>query len=240
MNKKEINKTNDEQDESNERNNESSLSENMSEEKNENLSGSEEGGEMRTDSKEKMVNEKDAQIKKLEIEIADLKDKLLRKAAEFENYKRRSENDQLNLLKYAAEPVILKILSIVDDFERSLLHIGNSKDVSAIKAGIQLIYDKLIKTLNEQGVEKIDSVGKPFNVDYHDALMQKPVQGVEPHTVVDEIEKGYKYKDRVIRHAKVIVSSEPTIETAESSSKKSSRHYKDKSGSEENPQNGNE
>lgn len=157
----------------------------------------------------KEMEEKDRKITELETEISELKDKLLRRAAEFENYKRRTENDQLNLIKYAAEPIIQNLLPIVDDFERSLLHIENAKDINAVKEGIKLVYDKLIKALKVQGVEKINSVGEPFDVEYHEALMQKPAEGVEPHTVVEEIEKGYKYKDKIIRHAKVIVSEIP-------------------------------
>jgi len=158
------------------------------------------------------INEEEYLVKmgQLENEISDLKDKLLRKAAEFENYKRRVENEQSNLVKYSAESFIIKLLPIVDDFERSLKHIEDSNEPDSIKKGIELVYNKLTKLLDEQGVKKIDSVGKPFNVDYHDALMQKKVENVKPHTVVEEIEAGYIYKDRVIRHAKVIVSEEQT------------------------------
>ncbi len=180
--------------------------------------------------KEDQINdiEKDEKINQLENEIAELKDKLLRRAAEFENYKRRTENDQLNLFKYAAESFIVKLLPVVDDFERSLLHIENTKDIKAIQDGIKLVYDKLMKVLNEQGVEKINSLGEPFNVDLHDALMQRPVENVEPHTVVDEIEKGYMYKDRVIRHAKVIVSEAPSEETTNSSTDNESEENQNK------------
>ncbi len=164
------------------------------------------------------LDERDQKIIELENEVAELKDKLLRRAAEFENYKRRTENDQLNLIKYAAEPIIINLLPIVDDFERSLLHIENAKDINAIKEGIKLVYDKLIKALKDHGVEKIESLGEPFDVEFHEALMQKPVEGVEPHTVVDEIEKGYKYKDKVIRHTKVIVSELPAEEPSKNSS----------------------
>ncbi len=159
------------------------------------------------ESNEELMN-KAKRVEELEIEVADLKDKLLRRAAEFENYKRRTENDQLNLLKYAAESFIVKLLPIVDDFERSLQHIDNSNDGESIKLGLKLIYDKLMKVLNEQGVTKIESVGQPFDVNFHEALMQRKAVGVPPHTVLDELEKGYMYKDRVIRHAKVVVSEE--------------------------------
>ena len=144
----------------------------------------------------------------LEAKVNELEDKLLRKAAEFENYKRRTENDQFNLLSFAAESFITKILPVIDDFERSLDHISDTDSAEAIKEGIMLVYDKLLKILDEQGVKKIDSVGKPFNVNYHDALMQIKDDTVPAHTVVEEIEKGYMYKDKVIRHAKVIVSED--------------------------------
>ena len=154
-------------------------------------------------------------VKQLEQEIVELKDKLLRKAAEFENYKRRTENDQINLLTFAAESFIQKLLPVIDDFERSLGHIDDAEDINAIKQGLKLIYDKLMKVLDEQGVKKIDAIGNPFDVDYHEALMQRPDDSVEPHTVLDEMEKGYTYKDKVIRHAKVIVSEEKSSEPKE-------------------------
>ncbi len=144
----------------------------------------------------------------LEAKVNELEDKLLRKAAEFENYKRRTENDQFNLLSFAAESFITKILPVIDDFERSLDHIKDTDSAEAIKDGIMLVYNKLLKILDEQGVKKIDSVGKPFNVDYHDALMQIKDDTVPAHTVLEEVEKGYMYKDKVIRHAKVIVSED--------------------------------
>ena len=154
-------------------------------------------------------------ITQLERDVVEFKDKLLRKAAEFENYKRRTENDQLNLLTFAAESFIQKLLPVIDDFERSLGHVDEAQDIAAIKQGLKLIYDKLMKVLDEQGVKKIESVGNPFDVDYHEALMQRPDDSVEPHTVLDEMEKGYTYKDKVIRHAKVIVSEEKSSEPKE-------------------------
>jgi molecular chaperone GrpE len=161
------------------------------------------------------LNNAKNKIEQLEKETADNKDRLLRKAAEFENFKRRTENDQLNLIKYAAESLIIKLLPVIDDFERSLQHIDSTKEIESIKQGINLIYDKFVKVLDGQGVKKIDSIGKPFDVHYHEALLQRKVKGVEPHTVIDEVEKGYMYKDRVIRHAKVIVSEEGNEEAAD-------------------------
>jgi len=159
------------------------------------------------------MDELSKRVEELEKEVEENKDKILRKAAEFENYKRRTENDQLNLLKYTGETLIMKLLPAIDDFERSMQHMDDAKDVKSIKEGLQLVYNKLMKILNEQGVKKIEAVGKPFDVDYHEALMQRKDESVPPHTVLDELEKGYMYKDKVVRHSKVIVSEETAEET---------------------------
>lgn len=177
-------------------------------EMNDNISSENEVNEEKT-SKDQTNEERssaDEKLKALTSEVEQYKELMLRKAAEFENYKRRTENDQLNLLKYAAESLIIKLLPAVDDLERSLLHMTEETDVNKIKEGIQLIYNKLMKTLDDQGVKKIEAVGKPFDVEFHEALMQRPDDSVPPHTVIDELETGYFYKDRVIRHSKVIVS----------------------------------
>lgn len=157
---------------------------------------------------EKDIEQKNLQIEALEKEKDAIRDQLLRKAAEFENYKRRTESEQSNLLKYSSEAMITKLLPIIDDLERSLKHMDDAKDIESIKNGIKLIYDKFMKILDSQGVKKIDSVGKQFDVEFHEALMQRKAEGFEPNMVVDEVETGYMYKDRVIRHAKVIVSED--------------------------------
>jgi len=159
-------------------------------------------------SETEIVDENEVKLAELSVQVKDLNDKLLRKAAEFENYKRRTENDQFNLINYAAESFIIKLLPIVDDFERSMAHIDDIDQNKSVKEGIKLVYDKLHKLLNEQGVKKMLTKGEAFNVDYHDALMQKKDDTVPPHTILEEIEPGYLYRDKVIRHAKVIVSEE--------------------------------
>ena len=154
------------------------------------------------------VEKSEAKIAELEAQVKEWQDKLLRKAAEFENYKRRTENDQFNLINYAAESFIIKLLPVVDDFERSMEHIDDIDNNKAVKDGIKLVYEKLLKLLNEHGVKKMQTKGEPFSVDYHDALMQRKDDSVPPHTVLEEVEAGYLYRDKVIRHAKVIVSEE--------------------------------
>jgi molecular chaperone GrpE len=169
-----------------------------------------------------MVDDSDTKIAELEMQVKELHEKVLRKAAEFENYKRRTENDQFNLLNYAAESFITKLLPIVDDFERSMDHIDDLKNSNSVKDGIILVYEKLQKLLVEQGVKKMQTKGEPFNVDYHDALMQRKDDSVPPHTVLEEIESGYLYRDKVIRHAKVIVSEESSDDNNSVSNQNSS------------------
>lgn len=176
----------------------------------ENSSGSSEAGEQTA---EKILDEKEMlkqKIEQLQKDVDAYKDAFLRKAADFENYKRRTENDQLNLIKYSGESFLVKLLPIIDDFERSLQHLENNTDLESIKNGIKLIYDNLMKILIQQGVKKIESVGKPFDVHYHEAMMMRktPAGETKPHTVLEELQTGYQYKDKVIRHAKVIVSEE--------------------------------
>lgn len=180
----------------------------LNEEMNENINSENEGKEeSKTQEKDTAeVAASDEKLNKLEAEVNQYKELMLRKAAEFENYKRRTENDQLNLLKYAAESLLIKLLPTIDDLERSLSHMTEETDVNKIKEGIQLVYNKFMKTLDDQGVKKIEAIGKPFDVEFHEALMQRADETVPPHTVLDELETGYMYKDRVIRHSKVIVS----------------------------------
>lgn len=173
-------------------------------------------------------NEKE-RVTQLEKEISDLKDRFIRKVAEFENYKRRTENDQLNLFKYAAESFIIKLLPVIDDFERSLQHIDSAKNNESLKEGIKLVYDKFIRVLEDQGIHKIEAVGKPFDVNFHEALMQRKTDQAEPHTVIDEIQPGYLYKDKVIRHSKVVVN-----ESSEESIEMNSDDSNNNSGNEEN------
>jgi len=157
---------------------------------------------------------------KLKQEIAELKDSLLRRLAEFENYKKRTEVYQSELLKYAAQGLILEMLQVYDDFERSLTHVEGAKDIDAIKSGMKLVFDKFTKTLNDQGVTKMETKGKEFDVNLHDALLQQATNEVEPDIVLSEVEPGYLYKDKVIKHAKVIVSKELEEEVSKTETEK--------------------
>lgn len=136
------------------------------------------------------------------------KDQLLRKAAEFDNYKKRTEAEFANLGRIMNEGIISSLIPILDDFARSLKSGREIKEHESFFKGVELIYAKFLKLLESHGLTPFDSVGQPFNVELHDAMLQIPRSDVPPHTVIEEIERGYKLYDRVIRHAKVIVSAE--------------------------------
>ena len=140
------------------------------------------------------------------------KDQLLRKAAEFENYKRRVETDYINIVKNANEGLILSLLPILDDLVRSLKAGKDQKDYDSFYKGVELVFAKFSKTLESQGLAAFESAGQPFDVEYHDALLQIPRDDVPPHTVIEEVQRGYKLYDRVLRHAKVVVSAPATPE----------------------------
>ncbi|MBI4546628.1 MAG: nucleotide exchange factor GrpE [Ignavibacteriae bacterium] len=164
-------------------------------------------------------------ISELEALANQYKDQLLRKAAEFENYKKRVESDYISIIKFSNEELILRLLPVLDDFERSLKAWKNSssgnnaeqaKEGTAENSfiqGVELIYNKFKNILEKQGVKTFEVIGKPFDPEYHDAMMQIPKNDVPPHTVVDELEKGYMLNDKVIRHAKVIVSADAQVDS---------------------------
>ncbi|MEO8447979.1 MAG: nucleotide exchange factor GrpE [bacterium] len=144
-------------------------------------------------------------------EVAELKDKILRKAAEFENYKRRTDTEISNYIKYASENLIVDLIPVYDDLSRAIdsMNKGETKDFETLKKGVTLIYEKFRSIFEREGVTEINSLGQEFNVDVNAALMQIPRDDIKPNTVLDVIEKGYKLKDKVVKHEKVFVSSEP-------------------------------
>ena len=150
----------------------------------------------------------EAEIAALREEVAQTKDQMLRRAAEFENYRRRLERERADWLMFANEKVLLEMLPVVDDLERSLAAARATQQEDPMYAGIEMIKQKLMKTLESFGVKPFESTGQPFNVDLHEALMQVQRDDVAPHTVVEEIQRGYYLNDKVLRHAKVVVSGE--------------------------------
>ncbi|MBK7258094.1 MAG: nucleotide exchange factor GrpE [Ignavibacteriae bacterium] len=142
--------------------------------------------------------------------IETLRDQLLRKAAEFENYKRRTEGEFLSLTRTANEGLLLSLLPVLDDLNRSLASGKDPQSHEAFFAGVEMIRTKFLKILEKHGVVPFPSTGKPFDVGFHDALMQLPRTDVPTGTVIQEVDPGYVMHDKVLRHAKVIVSAQPT------------------------------
>ncbi len=154
-----------------------------------------------------------SKVAELENSLTQYKNQLLRKAAEFENYKKRTEADYASLVKFANEDLILKLLPVIDDLERSLKARKEStrasgENESVFIQGLELIYTKFRKILDSQGLQHFDVVGTAFDPHLHDALMQVPRSDFPPHTVIEEIEKGFTLHGKVIRHAKVVVSAD--------------------------------
>jgi molecular chaperone GrpE len=183
-----------------------------------------------------------SEIESLKARIADLeksvelyKDQFLRKAADFENFKKRTENDYLNMMSYANEALIADILPVVDDLARSLAAGKARREFGAFYKGVELIQAKLMKILEARGLKPIEALGQQFNVDYHEALMQMPKENVAPHTVIEEVEKGYMLHDKVIRHAKVIVAGN-SEDTSREKSGETTEQKDEMKGSDEKPE----
>ena len=141
-----------------------------------------------------------------EATIADLKDKYLRQAAEFDNYRKRVLKEKSELIQNGGESVISSLLPIIDDFERALQNMKKSDDTAALKEGVELIYQKFMKTLESNGLKTIETKEADFNTDFHEAVAMIPAPNDESKgKVVDCVQKGYKLNDKVIRHAKVAV-----------------------------------
>ena len=145
-------------------------------------------------------------ISSLEQEIFDYRDKLVRKAAEFENYKKRTSEEFVRLINSASEDIIIKLLPVLDDIERFEKNYSDDLSNKDLKKGVDMIFGKLRILLENQGLQEIEAVDQEFNPEYHDALMMAEKEGFEPNTVIDQHEKGYKLNDKVIRHSKVVVS----------------------------------
>lgn len=142
----------------------------------------------------------------LENQLNEQKDKFLRLFAEFDNYKKRVAKERLELFATAGKDIIIEFLPIIDDFERAIKSNENSEDLSAIKEGMQLIYDKMLKSFERKGVKKVFAKGEPFDADKHEAITEIPVADEsQKGLVIDEVESGYMLNDKMIRFSKVVV-----------------------------------
>ncbi len=153
-------------------------------------------------------NEEPTELDKANKKIAELEDKYLRQAAEFDNFRRRVMKEKAELILNGGEKVLTSLLPVVDDLERAQQHMANATDVKALKEGIDLIIDKFSKLLKSQGVKEIETKGKDFDVNYHEAITMIPSENDEQKgKIVDCVSKGYTLNDKVIRYAKVVVAN---------------------------------
>jgi molecular chaperone GrpE len=147
-----------------------------------------------------------ARIGELESKNAELNERYLRLYSEFDNYRKRTMREKSEIIKTAAEDVFKAILPVIDDFERALKASETQEDVSIITEGMQLIYNKLKTAVQQKGLQSFDSIGEAFNPDLMEAITHVPAGGKESGKVIDEVEKGYRLGEKVIRYAKVVVA----------------------------------
>ncbi|MDQ0640578.1 molecular chaperone GrpE [Pedobacter sp. W3I1] len=145
---------------------------------------------------------------KLQAEVQQLNDKYLRLYAEFDNYKRRTQKERVELLQTAGKDVIVSLLPVLDDFDRALKAMETATEVAPVKEGILLVSTKLKNTLAQKGLKDVESISQPFNTDFHEAITNIPAPSDDlKGKVIDEVEKGYTLNDNVIRFAKVVVGA---------------------------------
>ena len=140
-------------------------------------------------------------------QLAAEKDKFMRLFAEFENYKKRTTRERIELFKTAGQDVMVSLLPVLDDFERALTHIEDDKEAEELRKGVLLIYNKLLTTLEQKGLSKIEiKKGEAFNADDHEAVTQIPAPSEDlKGKIIDVVERGYKLGDKVIRFPKVVI-----------------------------------
>ncbi len=191
--------------------------ENMEKKANSNLDSNEEAVDLNQDTTQEESNEPQEQLQQAEEEtqteeenlvqqLEELKDKYLRTVAEFENFKRRTLKEKTELILNGGEKAITAILPIIDDMERAIENAHKQECVDAVEEGWELIYKKLLSTLEGMGVKKIEVDGKDFDVDFHEAVAMVPGMGDDKKgKIIDCVQTGYTLNDKVIRHAKVAV-----------------------------------
>lgn len=146
--------------------------------------------------------------KLLKTELEDANNKYIRLYAEFDNYKRRTSRERVELLQTAGKDVIIELLPVLDDLERALKAIDEHAGDASVKEGIQLVANKLKKTLQQKGLKEMESINQPFDADFHEAITNIPAPNEEMKgKVLDEVVKGYLLNDKVLRYAKVVVGS---------------------------------
>lgn len=159
------------------------------------------------ETKKEKKNKYQEQIKVLEEKVKELEDKNIRVTAEMVNSLRRKEEENNRLMKYASESLILDILSTIDNFERALSVKSDNADIENYQKGFDMIYQNLVNTLNKYEVKEIECLGLEFDPTYHQAVMTDHVEGKKENEIIEVLQKGYTYKDKVIRPAMVKVNN---------------------------------
>lgn len=155
-----------------------------------------------TKDKEKSKNKKK---NKLEEKLAELEEQRMRQLAEFENFRKRSEKEKSQMFEIGAKTVVEKILPVIDNFERGLAAVSEEQKDSSFVQGMELVYKQILTTLEEIGVKPIEAVGQEFDPNLHNAVMMVDDDDKESGTVAEEMQKGYMYKESVVRHSMVKV-----------------------------------
>lgn len=145
------------------------------------------------------------EIEKLKAEVQEYKEKYLRQVAEFDNFRKRTARERLELIQTAGKDVIVSLLDVLDDCDRALQQVEKTLEDSPTKEGIVLVFNKLRNTLYARGLKPMESIGQDFNPDLHEAVTEVPVPSEMKGKVVDEVQKGFYLNDKIIRFAKVVV-----------------------------------
>lgn len=176
------------------------------EDKNEETSKKEETSGEETPKKEKKFGrKKDKAVEKLEEKVKELEDMRVRQLAEFENFRKRSEKEKSQMFEVGAKSVIEKILPVMDNFERGLQGVPEEEKDAPFVKGVEMVYKQMLTAFEEMGVKPIEAVGKEFDPNLHNAVMAVDDDSLESGTVAEEMQKGYMYKESVVRHSMVKV-----------------------------------
>jgi len=143
-------------------------------------------------------------------QVADLKERALRQAAELENYKKRTEREKAEFFKRANEGLVKDLLPVLDNLERALESASESPEADTLAKGVEMVHAELLKTLERHGLEPIEALGQPFDPELHEAMMQQENPELEDNTVMAEAQKGYLFQGRLLRPAMVVVSKKPS------------------------------
>lgn len=148
----------------------------------------------------------DNELEKKQAELNEIRDKYLRLVAEFDNFKKRNAKERIELMQTANKEVILALLDVVDDMDRATKQLETATDVTAIKDGVMLVFNKLKSTLQSKGLKPMESLHKEFDADLHEAITEIPAPSDDlKGKVIDDLQKGYYLNDKLIRHARVVV-----------------------------------